>query len=160
MMIFLEELTSWVEVERVAATPGIVTCIRSDGAGDIGPNHDRAREAWEQHYPKALRYFCLIDGDRYETVGYVRILCPSTGETLTPSTWCLDFGKPLDYQAIRAVAKLIKPAVLLTKKSTTNSKNADLTVDWPAISAAFPQLDRYSYRIQTGAESSWLLVPS
>jgi hypothetical protein len=122
MATFPHELDSWTEVEKVTSTPSIKTCIRSDGT-DIGPNHDRAQETWEQHYPKALRYFCLIDGDRYRTEGYIRILQLTTVETMTPSMWAVDFAKPLCYLTLESNAvDLVKPLCKEEDMTTGPSK--------------------------------------
>jgi hypothetical protein len=149
MATFLHELSTWAEVERVAAMASIKTCIRGGDVADTGPNHDRAAEVWQAHYPKSIRYYAMVDGDKYEAVGYVRLLRLTESEYTLPQMWAADFAKPLCYQAIRDVGRLIKPGVLLVKRSGANSKNVELTVDWP-----------YAYRLQPGSESSWLIVPS
>ena len=159
MVVFLHELSSWPEVERVAASPGIVTCIRG-GETDVGLNHDKAEKVWQEHHPRTVRYFAQIDGDRYETIGYVRVSRVMENEYTTPQVWCIDFAKPLDYQAVLALAQQLSPAVLLVKKSEgINTKHTGLTAHWPTVAAAYPQLDKYGYRIQGPQESGWLVVP-
>jgi hypothetical protein len=160
MAIFLQELTEWADVERVAAHVGVVTCIRKNGS-DIGPNNGRAEQTWQEHYPGALRYFAIRNGDKDESPeGYIRIVRLNESGYISPQTWGVDFAKPMDYGVLLALAKQLAPWVLLAKKSESSlAKNTGGTANWPVISAAYPQLAKYPYRIQTPGESSWLVVP-
>jgi hypothetical protein len=160
MALLLHELTTWGEVERVAAGVGIVTCIRKKGS-DVGANNAKAEETWKAHYPGAIRYFAVMNGDKYESPdGYIRIVRLTESEYTTPQTWCVDFAKPLDYQAITLLAAKLAPWTLLVKKSESSlTKNISLVANWPMVAASYPQLNRYQYKIQSAGESCWLVVP-
>lgn len=160
MVVFLHELTDWADVEQVAARVGIVTCIRKNGS-DIGVNNAKAEQTWREHYPEALRYFAIRNGDKDESPeGYIRIVRLTESGYISPQTWAVDFAKPLDYEAIVQLATQLKPWTLLVKKSENSTvKNSGLVTNWPVISAAYPQLGKYPYRVQNPGESAWLVVP-
>jgi hypothetical protein len=160
MSLFLYELTTWEEVATLAARKEINTCIRQNGS-DLGMNHDKAQATWQEHYPKAIRYFAIMNGDKYESPeGYIRILTLTESDFTNPQVWGVDYARPLDYSVVAMLAAKLASQVLLVKRSESGStKNISLAANWPVVTAAFPQLDRYTYKIQSARESAWLVVP-
>lgn len=151
-----EPAGSFQQVSSVAAQTGIMTCIR-----DVGQNHSKAQDTWQQYYPRSVVYYIIYNPDQYETpVGYVRLLRVTESDHLKPQTWVADFARPMDYEAILSVGRVF-PHTLLVKRAENQpgTKYQEFAATWDALTASFPTLNKYPYHVQQSQESVWLLVP-
>ena len=154
MSISVRLLNTWDEVYRLAGISHSCFMVNSS-------NLHRAKEHWDMAKQdlsssltqRSLLYYGYYDETSGEGLGYVRVLAgheyPSLG-----LTWIVDYCIPFDYEAIQAVAEAL-PGVVLCKRFDICGR---LSVSWPSLWCAIPQLGRYHYHQQGADSSTWLIV--
>lgn len=153
---------SWEEIERAASKEIAETCIGPNMA-----NLEGAKLTWDMHAigdnPNVIYFIISATEQIHESdqsssdvvKGYIR-LHKATYASDLPTTWVIDYIKPLQYTSVIQVASLV-PGTILVRRF--NTQDDIFTRGWPKITLGFPRLDEYPYHLKISRETEYLVVP-
>jgi hypothetical protein len=151
----------WEQIEEAAGPEGASTCI-----GCSKPNWNKAKNTWEQFgigdNPDVLYFIVHAKNHGFfgktptiDILGYVRLLNTTQDRQLL-ATWVVDFVRPSSYTPIILASQQLRGTVLAPRFGTTDDI---CTLGWSNVTTAFPKITEYPYRIRSGEECTYLVVP-